>query len=120
MKPVKCRELAKALTTIILSTVFVLLPNMVAAVVVVKPEVPLAVGDEYDQPSGSVSCNRTLTAEVVSIDQVIFFNRLDVFLPPGNILFKSVFRDFKGICLPLDQGMREFNGVCDFETRGRG
>ena len=85
MKPVKCRELAKALTTIILSTVFVLLPNMVAAVVVVKPEVPLAVGDEYDQPSGSVSCNRTLTAEVVSIDQVIFFNRLDVFLPPGNI-----------------------------------
>ncbi|NIQ56281.1 MAG: hypothetical protein GWN71_23770, partial [Gammaproteobacteria bacterium] len=49
------------------------------------PEIPLAVGDEYDQPSGSATCARTLTADVVAIDQVIFFNRLGAFLPSGMI-----------------------------------
>ncbi len=55
------------------------------ATLTVNPEQPLAVGDEYDQPSGSVKCARTLTADVVALDQVIFFNRLDVFLPSGMI-----------------------------------
>ena len=48
-----------------------------------QPEERLAVGDEYDQPTGTAHCNRTLRADVVALDQVIFYNRMMAFLPSG-------------------------------------
>ena len=51
----------------------------------IAPERKLAVGDEYRLPSGSATCERTLRARVVALDQVLTFNRLGVFLPSGMI-----------------------------------
>lgn len=51
----------------------------------IDPAVPLAVGDEHAPAAGSVSCERMLSAHVVALDQVIFFNRLGAFLPSGMI-----------------------------------
>lgn len=51
----------------------------------IAPEERLAVGDEYEIPSGTAVCERTIKATVVAIDQVIFFNRLMVCLPSGMI-----------------------------------
>jgi hypothetical protein len=56
-----------------------------AAAPVFMPEESLAVGDEMAVPAGQGTCQRTLRADVVALDQVIFYNRLDVFLPSGMI-----------------------------------
>ncbi len=51
---------------------------------VTAPE-PLAVGDEAGPNLPKAACARTLTAEVVALDQLIVFNRLGAHLPSGMI-----------------------------------
>jgi len=51
--------------------------------IIFAPEEKMGVGDEYDIPSGTATCARTLNARVVAFDRVIFYNRLMAFLPPG-------------------------------------
>jgi hypothetical protein len=60
-------------------------PPPATAEVLFNAEEPLAVGDETSVPAGSAACARTLGAEVVALDQVLYFNRLNVFLPSGMI-----------------------------------
>ncbi|NOT29091.1 MAG: copper oxidase [Planctomycetes bacterium] len=52
---------------------------------VTAPERKLAAGDEYLLPSGAATCERTIKAHVVAIDQVLTFNRLGAFLPSGMV-----------------------------------
>ena len=68
-------------------TPFWLLPLLAAAAgaQTTAPERKLTVGDEYAQPSGSATCERTVKARVVAIDQVLTYNRLGAFLPSGMV-----------------------------------
>lgn len=54
-------------------------------IVEIAPEEPLTVGDEQEIDPEEIVCNRTITAKVVAIDQMIVMNRLMAFLPSGMI-----------------------------------
>ena len=56
-----------------------------SAQITVAPEKKLTVGDEYALPAGSATCQRTLRARVVALDQVLTYNRLGAFLPSGMV-----------------------------------